>query len=62
MKEVGSLSLKKYKVIDKIFPSLSKKDYINIEDKMRKFAQKINIPLEGLALLFWSNQTGFIFK
>jgi len=55
-------NLKKYKVINKISPSLSKKDYINIESKMKNFAQRINIPIEELDLLFWSNQTGLIFK
>ncbi len=55
-------NLKKYRVINKISPSLSKKDYINIESKMKNFAQRINIPIEELDLLFWSNQTGLIFK
>ena len=55
-------NLKRYKVINKIPSSISRKTYLKIEDRMREFSKKINIPLEELDLLFWSNQTGFIFK
>lgn len=55
-------NLKKYKVIREIPSSISKKAYLDIENRMRKFAEKINIPLEELDLLFWSSETGFIFK
>jgi len=55
-------NLKKYGVIDRIPPSISKKNYLKIEEKMKRFSKKINIPLEELDLLFWSNQTGIIFK
>jgi len=55
-------NLKRLGVVRKIPSSISKKTYLKIEDKMRKFSRRINIPLEELDLLFWSNQTGFIFK
>ena len=55
-------SLKKYGVIKKIPLSLTKKSYFNIENKIRAFSQRIKVPLEELDLLFWSIQTGFIFK
>ena len=55
-------NLKRYKVIERIPPSISKKTYVNIEDKMRKFSRRVKIPLEEIDLLFWSRQTGFIFK
>ncbi len=55
-------NLKRLCVIEKTPHSLTKKNYIKIEDKMRSFAKKINIPLEELDLLFWSRETGFIFK
>ncbi len=56
-------NLQKYGVIDKIPTSLgSRRVYLEIEDKMRAFAKKIRIPLEDMDLLFWSLQTGFIFK
>ncbi len=55
-------NLKKYGVIKKIPDSLNRKDYIRIEKKMRDFFQKLNIPMEEIDLLFWSRETGMIFK
>ena len=55
-------NLKRYGVIDKIPTSISKKNYLEIEEKMKVFSKKIDIPFEELDLLFWSNQTGIIFK
>lgn len=56
-------NLKKYAVIKDIPQSVgSRKVYIDIENKMRAFSKRIKIPLEDLDLLFWSIQTGFIFK
>ena len=55
-------NLKRYKAIDKIPSSLTSKLYLNIEDKTRQFARRIRIPLEELDLLFWSKETGEIFK
>ncbi|MCK4462765.1 MAG: N-glycosylase/DNA lyase [Candidatus Omnitrophica bacterium] len=55
-------NLKKYRVIKKIPSSLSRRSYLDIENRMRAFSERINVPLEDLDLLFWSNQTGFIFK
>ena len=55
-------NLKKYKLINDIPKTISKKQYYLIEQKMRKFSEQIKIPFEHLDLLFWSIQTGFIFK
>lgn len=55
-------NLKRYGVIKKIPDSLTKKEYIKIENKMREFFQQLNITLEEIDLLFWSNETGMIFK
>ncbi len=55
-------NLKKHGVIRKIPATISKKTYLELEEKMRKFAQRVKIPLRELDLLFWSNQTGFVFK
>lgn len=55
-------NLEKYRVIKEIPSSISRKIYLNIENKMRVFSQNIGIPLPELDLLLWSNQTGFIFK
>jgi N-glycosylase/DNA lyase len=55
-------NLQKYGVIDKVPSSLTKKTYLDIEARMRKFSRKVRIPLEELDLLFWSKETGFVFK
>jgi len=56
-------NLKRMKVIRKVPPSISGRIYTDvIEKKMRKFARKSKIPLEELDLLFWSRETGIIFK
>lgn len=56
-------NLKRYGVIKYIPPSVgSRKTYLAIEEKMRRFSKQIGIPLPDLDLLFWSMQTGFIFK
>jgi N-glycosylase/DNA lyase len=55
-------NLKKLGVIKKIPHSLTKKNYMEVEGKMRKFAERVKIPLEELDLLFWSLDTGFVFK
>lgn len=56
-------NLRKYGVIKKIPESVgSRKVYLYIENKMRDFSKKVKIPLEEMDLLFWSMQTGFIFK
>ena len=56
-------NLKKYGVIRTIPDSVgSRTIYLAIENKMRGFSKRTGIPMEDLDLLFWSLQTGFIFK
>jgi len=55
-------NLLRFKVISEIPKSISKKKYIEIENKMEKFSQKIEIPLQELDMLFWSLETGEVFK
>ena len=55
-------NLKAYRVIKEIPKSLTKKEYLRIESKLRDFCDKIKIPMDELDLLFWSKETGFIFK
>lgn len=55
-------NLKEYGVIEEIPETLTKKVYLEIEDKMRDFAKLVKIPLDELDLLFWSEETGVIFK
>lgn len=55
-------NLKKYGIIKEIPDSLSRKDYIKIENKMRRFFGRLGIAMEEIDLLFWAKETGFIFK
>jgi len=49
-------------VIPEIPVTITKKRYLEIEEKLRKFATEIDIPMADLDLLFWSKETGWIFK
>ena len=55
-------NLHAHKAIEEIPKTLTEKKYLEIENKMKEFSQKIGIPLEELDLLFWSEETGMIFK
>lgn len=41
---------------------LNQQAYLKIEEKMKSFSKKINIPLDHLDLLLWAKETGEIFK
>ena len=49
-------------IIKKVPRCVSKKCYFSLEEKLKNFAKKIKIPLGELDLLFWSMETGAIFK
>lgn len=55
-------NLKSLGVIENAPKHLSGKNYLQIEAKMREFSEKEGIPLSHLDLLFWSEETGHIFK
>src|SRR2546428_8428318 len=55
-------NLKDLQVIPEIPTTLTKKRYLEIEEKVRRFAKDIQIPLGHLDLLLWSKETGHIFK
>jgi N-glycosylase/DNA lyase len=42
--------------------TLSKKRYLEIEEKMRDFAENVKIPMSHLDLLLWYKETKEIFK
>jgi len=52
----------KYGVIKKVPGNMSKKTYLELEEKLAKFSRKIKIPMAELDLLFWSRETGEIFR
>ena len=55
-------NLKEFGAIDEIPKSLTKKKYLEIENKMKQFAEQLGITLDELDLLLWSRETGIIFK
>lgn len=55
-------NLKRMDVIAEVPVSITKKRYLEIEEKLRRFSREIGIPLADLDLLFWSRETGWIFK
>jgi N-glycosylase/DNA lyase len=54
--------LEKLGIIAQIPRSLTKKRYLEIEEKLAAFARQSRIPMAHLDLLFWSTATGRIFK
>ncbi len=55
-------NLKRYSVVRRFPASLTRKSYRSIEERMREFSKKTRIPLDELDLLFWSKETGRVFK
>lgn len=55
-------SLHEFGVIKNIERPNTKKKYIEIENKMRAFSEKIGIDMDELDLLLWSRKTGKILK
>ena len=55
-------NLKDLGVLPEIPTSLTRKRYLEIEEKVRSFSREIGIPMGELDLLLWSNETGWIFK
>ena len=55
-------NLLKYGVVKEIPRRLTKKCYLSLENTMKEFSKKVGIPLSELDLLFWSEETGEIFK
>ncbi|MCK4444166.1 MAG: N-glycosylase/DNA lyase [Thermoplasmata archaeon] len=55
-------NLYRHEVIKEIPQSMTKKQYLEIEKKMRKFSKDIGIEMGALDLLFWSMETGEVFK
>ncbi|MCK9223720.1 MAG: N-glycosylase/DNA lyase [Candidatus Muirbacterium halophilum] len=55
-------NLVKLNIIDEIPKSISKKKYSEIELKIEKFCNKINIRMDYLDLVLWYSEAGEIFK
>ncbi len=55
-------NLLRWKVLSRLPKTLTKKRYLAIEQTFLQFSEKIEIPIDHLDLLFWSSQTGEVFK
>jgi len=55
-------NLAKLKVIKEVPNSLGASKYLEIEDRFSKFSSKVGIAMDELDLLFWSMETGKVFK
>jgi N-glycosylase/DNA lyase len=55
-------NLKKSGVIKQFPKTLSRKKYLEIEKEMQDYSKKTGIPMQELDLLFWSRETGEIFR
>jgi len=55
-------NLVKVNIIKEIPKTITPKKYLEIEEKMRIFCQKIGMNMAQLDLLFWSEETGEIIK
>jgi N-glycosylase/DNA lyase len=55
-------NLVRYGVIEEAPRTLTPRRYLEIESRMKSFSERLGIPLAELDLLFWSEETGEIFK
>jgi len=55
-------NLQKLGVIEEEPKTLTKRRYLEIEEKMKRFSEEVDIPLGHLDLVLWHEETGHIFK
>ncbi|MBS3816000.1 MAG: N-glycosylase/DNA lyase [Candidatus Thermoplasmatota archaeon] len=55
-------NLEELDVIEEVPKTLTKKRYLEIEEKMKRFSKEVEIPLGHLDLVLWHEETGHIFK
>lgn len=55
-------NMARYGLIKETPKAMSKKCYFDLEKRLKKFSLKIDIPMAELDLLFWSEETGEVFK
>ncbi len=55
-------NLRYHRVIARIPDSMSRVRYLTIEEKVRAFSKAVRIPMAAVDLLFWSRETGEVFK
>lgn len=55
-------NLVKFGVINEVPKTVTKKMYLEIEEKMKKFSEEIGIDMESLDLILWYKEAGEVFK
>jgi len=55
-------NMARYHVIQQVPHTLTRKMYLHLEDRLRRFSCRTGIPMADLDLLFWYRETGEIFK
>ena len=55
-------NLKEFGIIKEIPKCITEKRYLEIENKLKEFGNKIKLSVYELDLLFWSKETGKVFK
>lgn len=55
-------NLRRHGVLTSIPDALPRARYLEIEGRVDRFARKVRIPMAALDLLFWSRETGEVFK
>lgn len=55
-------NLMRHGVIRQMPDALTPKRYLSIESRMERFSDAVGIPMAALDLVFWSRETGEIFK
>jgi N-glycosylase/DNA lyase len=55
-------NLIRHRVLRAMPRTLTSKRYLDIESRMERFAEEARIPIAALDLVFWSRETGTIFK
>ncbi|MEM4662834.1 MAG: N-glycosylase/DNA lyase [Candidatus Diapherotrites archaeon] len=51
-----------YGIISKVPKTITKKNYLELENKLKEFSASVGIPLSHLDLLLWAKETGYVFK
>ena len=55
-------NLVRFNVIKEVPKSLTSRRYFEIEEKFKEFSKEVGISMDELDLLFWSMETGEVFK
>lgn len=55
-------NLRLFGLMESVPKSMTRRNYLEIEEKMRLFSENIGIPMDHLDLVLWYKETGEIFK